>query len=453
MRYISTYEETKILNYILSVNENNQINEGLVDRIKEVAEKGLLKVNTIKDLLAKGVLTAGVITTLLSSSPAFAKEYKSLDTNTKNKIEKIIKTDTSDHSDSTTQFGGGGTPPDTLSINLSNNFKSGQYLLNKNEVKNMTSQLSKLNNFISKTGKNSFKITIYSSESQVPMEGMDRGVLAKLRAQETEKILGDYLLNSKIVFKTEIKDTVGKTPYDEDEATRIGVDKARKLKKYTDEQYVRIKVSALDFPTPCNWHMKAGGKILTAATDYSETTKFDVTGQVGQGEIQLSPGGIPDRVQVFIDGNLIGDSGFFVDGDTSVDANKDKFTYLPRYVYELTKLSLVKGSVAVKDSSQKRLITKTFASFDDLLEFLMTPEAKASGYDYTKKGTDTGNYIEELKLLWQKKIKTFVFYDKDPYLTNTPVKIKFKLNKNKRVEIKIISPIGKTDYTCDGSCQ
>ena len=75
MKYINTYEETKILNYILSVNENNQINEGLVDRIKEVAEKGLLKVNTIKDLLAKGVLTAGVITTLLSSSPAFAKEY------------------------------------------------------------------------------------------------------------------------------------------------------------------------------------------------------------------------------------------------------------------------------------------------------------------------------------------------------------------------------------------
>lgn len=50
MRYIITYEDAKVLNYILSVNENNQINEGLIDRIKEVAEKGLLKANTIKFL-------------------------------------------------------------------------------------------------------------------------------------------------------------------------------------------------------------------------------------------------------------------------------------------------------------------------------------------------------------------------------------------------------------------
>jgi acyl-CoA hydrolase len=47
-------------------------------------------------------------------------------------------------------------------------------------------------------------------------------------------------------------------------------------------------------------------------------------------------------------------------------------------------------------------------------------------------------------------IYTFVAVDE----TGTPVKVKFKLNGNNRVvQIKIFSPIGKTDYSCVSNCQ
>jgi hypothetical protein len=458
MKYINTYEETKILNYILSVNENNQINEGLVDRIKEVAEKGLLKVNTIKDLLAKGVLTAGVITTLLSSSPAFAKEYNKLDSSDKNKTEKFVKVDKTDSSDTTTNFGGPGSTPDTLSIDFSNNFSSGQYLLSDTEKQQIKDKLVKVNNFIKNTGKNSFLLTIYSSESQVPSKFAE-GELAKLRADEAQKIISEFLLtNTSAVFKIVIKDQVGPTKFDRVEANKIGMKKAINLKKYTDEQSVRMQLSTSDFDTPCSWNLKSPkGTTLTSSTDYSITTTFDVTDQIGAGDLVLSPGGIPDRAQIWIDGQLVGDTGYFVDNMTSQDENSVNFNYIPRYVVELTKVANEKGMFAVKDSSEKQLITKTFTSFEELVDFMLTPEAKANKYNVFRGGQDTGDYMKILKNMWGKPgfrgYRTFTFYDKDPYEKGTKVKLNFKLNgHNKRVDIRIFSPLGKTDYTCVGNC-
>ena len=455
MRYISTYEETKILNYILSVNENNQINEGLVDRIKEVAEKGLLKANTIKGLLAKGVLTAGIITTLLSSSPAFAKEYKSLDTNTKSKIEKFIKVDKTEHSDSSTHLGGGGgLGPDTLSVDFTGSFRSGEYKLSPSDIQQMSTKLQKIKDFVTNSNTKTFKLIIHSSESQVPSD-YKYLELATLRAEEALKVIVDYKTGG--TFKRKIDPKQGKTKWDPVEAQKIGVKKAVNLPKYTNEQFVKIEIVAMDFDTPCNWSMNADGTVLTSATDYSVTTDFDVTDQVSEGDIVLSPGGIPDRVQVWIDGNLVGDSGYFIDDMTSKDVNIGNFNYIPRYVAELTKVANEKGMHAVKDSSQKKLITKTFTSFEELVDFMLTPEAKAKKYDAFKTGQDTGNYMKVLKDMWGKPgykgYRTFTFYDKDPYLTNTPVKIKFKLNGNNRlVQIKIFSPLGQTHYDCVGVC-
>lgn len=446
MKYINTYEETKVLNYILSVNENNnQINEGLVDRIKEVAEKGLLKVNTIKDLLAKGVLTAGIITTLLSSSPAFAKEYNKLDSSDRNKTEKVVKVDNVD-------------TKDTLSIDFSSNFSSGQYILSDNEKQQIKNKLSKVNDFIKNTGKNSFLLTIYSSESQVPSK-FSEGELAKLRADEAQKVISEFLLtNTSAVFKIVIKDTVGSTKFDRVEANKIGMKNAVNLKKYTDEQSVGIQLSTTDFDTPCSWNLKAPkGTTLTSSTDYSITTTFDVTDQVGAGDLVLSPGGIPDRAQIWIDGQLVGDTGYFVNNMTSKDPNSKYFTYIPRYVAELTKVSNEKGMFAVKDSSHKQLITKTFTSFEELVNFMLTPDAKNNAYNAFTSGQDTGDYMQVLKDMWGKPgfkgYRTFTFYDKDPYEKGTPVKLNFKLSgHNKRVDIKIFSPLGKTDYSCVGNC-
>ena len=76
MRYIKTYEEIKTINYILSVNEG-LINEGLIDRLKKMATKGLL--------------TATVMASLMSN-PTFANEFKSLPGSEKASIENLVKT-------------------------------------------------------------------------------------------------------------------------------------------------------------------------------------------------------------------------------------------------------------------------------------------------------------------------------------------------------------------------
>jgi hypothetical protein len=444
MRYLLNKTELKTLNYILSLNENNQINEGLIDRVKNMA--------------AKGLLTATVVASLMSN-PAFAKEYKSLDTNTKNKIEKLIKVDKTDSSDSTTQLGGGGPggpTPGILKVDFSSNFKSGEYKLSQSDLQDMNGKLQQIKTFVTNSKTKTFKIIIHSSESRVPSDYAYLE-LAKLRAEEALRVIVDYKTGG--IFKKQIDPKQGDTKWDPVEAQRIGIKKAVNLPKYTNEQYVKVEIITLDFDTPCNWTATApGGQTLTAATDYSITTDFDVTDQIGGGEIILSPGGIPDRVQVLVDGVVVDDSGYFVDNMTSQDANRSNFNYIPRYVVELTKVANEKGMSAVKDSSQKKLITKTFNTFEELVDFMLTPDAKKNGYDAFKTGQDTGNYMKVLKDMWGKPgfrgYRTFTFYDTDPYKTGTKVKVKFKLNGNNRlVQIKIFSPLGKTDYSCVGSCQ
>jgi hypothetical protein len=440
MRYLLNKTELKTLNYIISLNENSQINEGLIDRIKNMA--------------AKGLLTATVVASLMSN-PAFAKEYKSLDTNTKSKIEKLIKVDKTDSSDTTTNFGGpSGPTPGILKIDFSSNFKSGEYKLTGSNLQQVNSKLQQIKDFVTNSKSKTFKLIINSSESKVRSD-YPEGELAKLRAEEALRVINEYKTGG--VFKPKLNPKVGDTPFDEAEANRIGMKKAVNLPKYTKEQYVNVEIIAMDFDTPCNWNFLApGGQTLTAATDYNITTDFDVTDQVGGGEIILSPGGIPDRVQVLIDGVVVGDSGYFVDNMTSQDTNRSNFNYLPRYVAELTKISAEKGISAVRDSSQKKLITKTFNTFEELVDFMLTPEAKKNGYDAFKPGLDTGNYMKILRDMWGKPgfrgYRKFTFYD--TYKTGNAVKVKFKLNGNNRlVQIKIFSPIGKTDYSCVSNCQ
>ena len=87
MRYLLNKTELKTLNYIISLNEN-QINEGLIDRIKEVTQKGKLTKNVVVNLIKKGVINATLLTALLSTNPAFASVYNSLP-----KSDRIEQTD------------------------------------------------------------------------------------------------------------------------------------------------------------------------------------------------------------------------------------------------------------------------------------------------------------------------------------------------------------------------
>lgn len=89
------------------------------------------------------------------------------------------------------------------------------------------------------------------------------------------------------------------------------------------------------------------GDNLTSSTDDSITTTFDVTDQVGQSDLVLS------LVNTRQSTNLIRwttcrDTGYFVNNMTSKDPNSKYFTYIPRYVAELTKVSNEKGMFVVK---------------------------------------------------------------------------------------------------------
>lgn len=338
-----------------------------------------------------------------------------------------------------------------LSLDLSTNFKSGHYKLDNSTKDDIINKLKQIDEFIKKSGDGSFKIIIHSSESQVKNgQGLKDGELAKLRASETEKVITNYLLNNKsAVYKIEVKSEIGKTEYDRDEVKEIGIENAVHLDKYTKEQFVKIEIKAEAFESPCDWKFKPFSKELTSSENYAESQTFDVSGQVGVGFITIQPGGIPDRMQVYVDDVLVGDTGYFAEGVSSNDKNAKMFNYIPRYVVELTKASQESNVTAVSDSEKAQMLTKTFDKFDDLVNFLLTDDAKASKYNAFTYGTDTGTPMQELRKMWDNNQRTFVFYEKD----STKNKIEFTLNGSSKVEVKVFSPLGKTNYTCVGQCK
>ena len=143
MRYIKTYEEIKTINYILGVNESQQINEGLIDRLKKMATKGLL--------------TATVMASLMSN-PTFANEYKSLPGSEKASIENLVKTPTND------------VVKDTAGreVDITKSFKSGKYSLDELGKEELGKKLLELVDYMNKSGYDSYTFDISASESLVP---------------------------------------------------------------------------------------------------------------------------------------------------------------------------------------------------------------------------------------------------------------------------------------------
>ncbi len=431
MRYIKTYEEIKTINYILSVNENSQINEGLIDRLKNMATKGLL--------------TATVMSTLLSN-PTFAKEYKQMDLADKNKIENLIKIDKKEDNKTFDV----NKSSDSLAVDVTKSFGSGKYELTDLQKRDMIEKLKDIEEYIKTNGGTSFNITIISSESKVdminpktgkPMEDLE---LAKLRGISTNNAIKDYLSSLGVMFKIKHVEKQGDVEYDKSEINTMGRKAAVNQDKYKKDQFVRIVINKGNFVSACSLGDSQSGVTANAEDDYKFDNVYDISEQVGNIELELAPGGVPDRAQLFIDGKLVDDTGYFAIGVTSVDKNVDNYNYIPKYIYELTMIRNKKGSSAVADTEFSKVDIVHFNNFNEFVKYMLVDP----NYKW-KEGAETGEYMLKLKNIFNTVKGNFVFYKK---LTEAP-KLKSKLTgEQEKMMVRIYSPLGKTKYKWTGQC-
>ena len=413
MRYIKTYEEIKTINYILSVNENFQVNEGVIDRLKNMAKKGLL--------------TATVMASLMSN-PTFANEYKSLPGSEKASIENLVKTPTSEV-DKDTSVGG-------REVDITKSFKSGKYSLDEVGKEELGKKLIELVNYMNKAGYDSYTFDISASESLVPNKtgtGLKDLELAQKRANEVKTYVNEFLKQNKtpgVVVCTDV--TKGGPEWN-------GKEDVNQI-KFTEHQFVKIKIVPLasnpsDF---CGFSYDPGGAI--AGSNKTFDKEWDVTDKYGSGDIILKPGAIPDRILLYADGQLIGDTGFFADREHSV-TKKLGFDYVPKTVYELTKLYNAKDA-SVQDTEFSKLKVVTINTEEELIH-LLNPNDPTS---WNTNNPDIAPMDDLIKMFKNGQTK-FVIYEK------VSQKITFDLKgKHKKVKLVVYSNIKKSQYSIKVKC-
>ncbi len=410
MRYIKTYEEIKTINYILSVNEG-LINEGLIDRLKKMATKGLL--------------TATVMASLMSN-PTFAKEYKSLPGSEKATIENLVKTPIND------------VDKDTIGreVDITKSFKSGKYTLDEVGKEELGKKLLELVDYMNKSGYDSYTFDISASESLVPNKagtGLKDLELAQKRADEVKTYVDGFLKQHKtpgVVVCTDV--TKGGPKWNGKEDVN--------QEKFTEHQFVKIKIVPLtaspnDF---CGFSYDPGGAI--AGSNKTFDKEWDVTDKYGSGDIILKPGAIPDRIQLYADGQLIGDTGFFSDREHN-DTKKAGFEYVPKTVYELTKLYNAKDA-SVQDTQFSKLKVVTVNSVEELIHLLNPTDPKSWNYN-----NPDIKPMDDLVTMFKNGQRKFVIYEK------VSQKIAFDLKgKYEKVKLVVYSNIKKSQYSIKVKC-
>lgn len=432
MRYIKTYEkytltfkEKKYIEYVLNVNEN--INESFIDRVKSIGKKGLL--------------TAAMFTALLNN-PAFAKEYRLLPNSEKNSIENLI-TDTNN-----TKIG----IEEDNEVNISSSFKSGRYEINEDDKSDILEKLNKLVNYANKHKSKKYVISIIASESLVPNKDYKTGEilptleLSKRRAQQVKPIVEEFLKTHNTPnIKLEVKIIKGDTKW--------VPSKGKDSKEYLKDQYVKIQIDVDNTTKPeaiCDVIGDANsGKEGAEKNRYISYTKsVDVTNQYGSGSIILKPGSIPDRVLVYADGKIVGDSGFFAD---QKHHSTPDFKYIPRCVLHLTKLynESRKNSDIIATTELNKLNVVKIKTIDELMN-LMLKDATSSktAEEWAKSNNqDIGPAIKEMIGMFNRGQREFVIYDIGSK------KVPYKLDgKIKDVKIVVISPIPQTQFSISVDC-
>ena len=186
-------EEKSVMDYILG--------EGITEADgQEILNRFLKVLKSTK----RGVITATVMASLMSNV-AFSSAVQQAPENVKSQITQIMNTG-----------GGNGevkqSSESELMINFSNNFESGTFDIDPNEV---YAKLGELKEFFANNG-TSFKIKILASESQVPNQGNFKiGDLAKKRASIMSSLVKNYLEKNGIHgMEVDVSTNVGDTPWD-----------------------------------------------------------------------------------------------------------------------------------------------------------------------------------------------------------------------------------------------
>lgn len=393
-----TNEELKNYEYIIGDNILNESFSNILDRLKTIGKKT--------------VLTATLMASLMSN-PAFSKEYNKLSEPEKKEIQDLVVTD----KDKVTQVNKV-TPinEDILSVKLGDMFESGKYEIDESKV---TNEIKKIEEYVKKHVGQKLVIKVSASESRVPNEGvnMKEGELAEERFNNTKKFL-ESKLKEKISF---IKDTkIGGPKYMNDDP---------KAEKYKKHQYVNVTIG-LDL-----WDFDHNfvGKQANEANDFiGKSYKFLTEGMNGTGSLNLSPGRIPDRAKIFVNGIEVGDTGYFADIKPETG-----YKLVPLYVLELTKgfenypdAEAFKGVTTVKVSSTKELESHIFEKGK--------PDSKANRSELEIAYNALEAHVKEQ--IKTKGYATIVIY------SDKKNEVKINVTGEDTLELVVYSPIGKTGF-------
>lgn len=363
-------------------------------------------------------ITAAVMTALLASPTfTYALEHATDE-------DKAIVTQFMGHSGVETGHEINSDSKAEFAINLTNSFESGKYEVNQAEV---MGKLNSLKDFLSKHTNTKYRIKITASESQVPNQnGLKTGQLAKMRSNVMEKIVNEYLKGNNIDVSIEKATNVGDVPWD-------GHNKDDR--KYTKDQFVKLEVflEGENGSAPCEISFdKDDG---SSSSEKHGFISFEQ--KLGQsGTMTITPGSIPDRMVITKDGNVVADTGYFVDKAHSYG----EWNLVPLYVAELTEIANRNSGMAAVSGLKD---VKSFNSFDELIGSLVKKK-----YDYSKDSrNEIKNGILKLKQLWDSGQREFVLYSMKKGTLD------YNVSHGDDAKVTVYSPIGKTGFGIHGNCK
>lgn len=401
-------EERKSYNYILGITSDNYEN------LSESAFSNIM--DKVKTVAKKGVLTATLFASLMNT-PAFSQQYNSLSPNEKTEIMKLV--DNSGGKEGEVRYDAN----DVLTVDLGSYFKSGKYKLSESDKEDMLKNLTKVKEFISKNG-GDVTVTIISSESRVPNKDaetgdrLDKGELAKKRLQTTQSLLSEFL--GDVDIKQEVK--IGGPEYKGDDVNQS---------KYSDHQFVKLRLTV----NKDIWSFKKVEKGAQATKENGYVgAEYKFEAKRGSGVINLSPGSIPDRCKVFVDGKEIGDTGFFADKQHSYS----EFKYVPLYVLSLTKMyNEDPNSEAIEGV---RVVTVN--SVEELKDLILKDKSYDINKDKKTRAEINESYKELLSMVSTGKPVKIALYE----MESKGISITLS-DENKEVVVKVYSPVRNTEFS------
>lgn len=161
----------------------------------------------------------------------------------------------------------------TVSVDFGNEFKSGRYRFDESRSKELQKRLARIGRFIKANASSDLTIKIDAKESQVTNKDFETGEplapgeLSKKRADVTKQIIEDFLksLQSDKTFTgtytIDITTGIGSTPYKKGEDVN--------QKKFTDEQYVRVSITAKENKNKYLEYSKRGERVYDSSSKHA----------------------------------------------------------------------------------------------------------------------------------------------------------------------------------------